>query len=486
MTCEYFEKQIKNKFLNKLEINENNKEDPDIGAVTKAINDAGMVASIILGVVSGTTLALNIVTFGIPSSVGALALLTTFVVTKRSKMKKKSNAKKLDKKVEIYFHSHLRCIIMDVAKELSRMFEYQVLELKDETEIDTLAECAVDLMLDLKEGDHFDRNTLLKKVLQDGNVGKKELLTREGDKWSAPDVFRKPGLRKVIFGKDDAKFEYLVKSTEAIEKKKDACDTSKYGYRGQFLEMKKYGGQNEEDEKVPDKRPRKKPAKGDDENLECEDHCKELCKECFSDYESTGGQYFVESDIDLQYSESRHPHRIYHPMYILIQCRKVLDSFIGNQLHEKKPSLANFLKNNLGLPEYHLVHPVYRQHSPGKVPDLKNSDLTGSDFSHAIFTNSALKNCDFTKCIMLFTDLAGAKLSDSTFADTFISHSNLEKVHADHCEWTKTSLLYSNVNGAYLDSVEPTIGGNCFDGTDISHAITGKRRKSNWNESKYK
>jgi hypothetical protein len=467
LTCEYFEKQIKKIFLNKLEINENNKEDPDIGAIAKAINDAGTVTSFILCVGTGTTLVLGIGSFGIGSFVGAAVLAATFIFTKASKRKKKSNAKKLDKKVEIYFHSHLRCIITEVAKELSRMFEYQVLELKDETEIDTLAECAVDLMLDLKEGDHFDRNTLLKKVLQDGNVGKKELLTREGDKWSAPDVFRKPGLRKVIFGKDDAKFEYFVKYS--IEIKKNACDTSKYGYRGQFLEMKKKCSQNEEDEKVPEKRPRKKHAKSDGETLA-----------------RTSGQHFVESDIDLQYNESRDPNRIYHPMYILIQCRKVLDSFICNQPHEKKLSLANFLKNNLGLPQYHVVHPVYRQLSPGKVPDLKNSDLTGSDFSHADFTNSSIEECDFTKCIMLFVTLAGAKMSGSKLRCTLISHSNLENLEADRCEWTDMSLLYSNVKGACLDFVVPSISGNCFHGTNICDASTGNDRELNCNESKYK
>ena len=35
---------------------------------------------------------------------------------------------------------------MDLAKELSRMFEFQILALKDGTEIDSLEECVVDVI----------------------------------------------------------------------------------------------------------------------------------------------------------------------------------------------------------------------------------------------------------------------------------------------------------------------------------------------------
>jgi hypothetical protein len=367
---------------------------------------------------------------------------------------------------------------MDVAKELSRMFEYQVLTLEDGKQIDILAECAVDLMLDLKKDDKFDRNTLIKKVLKDGKVEKRDLLTRIGDKWSAPDVFRKPGLQRVIVGTDRAKFIYQIKPN-------GASNTTKYGYRGQFLETKKYHGQNEVNEKVSEMRYRKEPPK--DETHTREHSYEDLCKECFSNFQNgCSGQYFGESDIDSQYSEYRDELSTYHPIHILIQCPKVLESFIGCQLQGEKPSLANFLKKKLDLPEHHLVHPVYRQHSPGRVPDLQKSDLTGSDFSHSNFTNSSLTECQFVKCVMLFVRLAGAKMSGSKFCDTLISHSNLVEAEADHCEWTKTKLLYSYVNGAYLNFAEPSICGNCLDGTNICDAITGKMRELNFNESKYK
>ena len=484
--CEYFEEAIENIFLKKLGINKDEIQNPHVGSMAKAITDAGTVTSIVLGFGVGATIALSIANFGIGAIVGATVAGVTFTVTKVDRKLKKSTAKKLDKKVEIYFHSHLKCIIMDVAKELSRMFEYQVLTLEDGKQVDILAECAVDLMLDLKKDDKFDRNTLIKKVLvKDGKVEKRDLLTRIGDKWSAPDVFRKPGLQRAIVGTDRAKFIYQVKPN-------GACNTTKYGYRGQFLETK-YRGQNEVNEKVSEMRFRREPPK--DETHTRENSYEDLCKECFSNFENgCSGQYFGESDIDSQYTEYRDELSTYHPIHILIQCPKVLESFIGSQLQGDKPSLANFLKKKLDLPEHHLVHPVYRQHSPGKVPDLQKSDLTGSDFSHSNFTNSSLMECQFVKCVMLFVRLAGAKMSGSKFCDTLISHSNLVKAEADQCEWTKMTLIYSNVAGAYLNFAESGLCGNNWAGTNISAAITGnkkgslpgKMRELNCNESKYK
>ena len=434
------------------------------------------MTSIILGFGVGATIALSIGSFGIGSIVGATVAGVTFTVSKIDKKMKSSKATKLNKKVEIYFHSHLTCIIMDVAKELSRMFEYQILALKDRTEIASLAECAVDLMLDLRKGDTFDRNCLLKKVLQDGKAEKRELTTKNCDKWSTPDVFRKPGLQQTIIRTDHAEFIHKVRP-------KNACDTKTYGYRGQFLETKKYGSENKNDKTVAVIRFRKTPAT--DESHTGEDP--EVCEECSHIFENcSSGQYFGESAIDSEYTEPRDELSAYHPIHILIQCPKVLHSF--SQLQEEKPSLASFMKSKLGLTEHLLVRPVYRPHSPGKIPDLRiqNADLTGSDFSHSNFSDSCLKECDFVKCVMLFAQPAGAKFSGSKFCETLISHSDLEKVVADHCEWTQISLLYSRVDGAHLECVIPTIGGNCLAGTNMCDAITTKKTELNSNEGRYK
>jgi uncharacterized protein YjbI with pentapeptide repeats len=79
---------------------------------------------------------------------------------------------------------------------------------------------------------------------------------------------------------------------------------------------------------------------------------------------------------------------------------------------------------------------------------------------------------------MLFAELQEAKMSGSKFCETFINHSNLKKVVADSCEWTKTSLLNSLVNGAHLENVIATIGGNCLDGTNVCDAITTKKAEN--------
>ena len=470
--CKYFEREIENKCLEKLEINKNEIENPNIGATAKVLNDAGAVTSIMLGLGVGATIALSIGSFGIGGIVGATIAGVTFTVTKIDKKMKKSTAKKLDKRVKVYFYSYLKCIIMDTAKELSRMFEYQILKLKDGSQVDILAECAVDLMLDLKKDDKFDRNTLLKKVLQDGQVKKKsrEVLTKNGDKWSAPKVFRKPGLQRTVVETHPARFTYYVKQD-------GSCKPTKYGYRGQFLETRKYGSQNKENMRVKVTKLREKAATN--EVHSCKESCKELCKECSSNYKNyTSGEYFVESDIDLLYTEPQDELLTYLPIHILVQCPKILDSFISLQYQGKILSFADFLKSKFSFPDDHLVQPVYRQHSPGKVPNLQKSNLTGSDFSHADFTNSCLENCNFTNCVMLFVELRGAKMSGSKFVRTLISHSNLEAAQADDCIWIGTSLLFSRVDGASMDA---DIGGNCFHETNMSDANIGNR-KSNHDE----
>jgi hypothetical protein len=470
--CELFEKTIETAAQKKMEINKELAEDPKGGKATKIVDVAGPTTTVIASLACGITAAMSIPTFGAASFAAAFVAGATLLVKIVDKRYQQANAKVFEEVLETateQLSSYLNCIVKDVAKELSRIFESQLFELQSDKQVKILAECAVDLMLDLQKGDTFDRNTLLKKVLQDGKIKKKKILTKtKGIEWSAPNVFRKPGLRRMIFGKDGAEFKHFIKPNETDK-------TCKYGYRGQFLEAKKCVSQNGEGETA---------AKG--ETPTNEETGEKVCKDCSSNYENcTSGQYFDgESQIDYDYKKPQNKLYSYNPLHILIQCPKVLVSF--NQLQKEKPSLANFLKSKLRLPEDHVVRPVYRPHSPRKVSDLQNSDLTGSDFSHSDFTNSCLEECDFTKCVMFFVNLGGAKMSGSKFCDTLISHSNLEKLEADHCEWTKTSLLYSNVKGAYLNFVEPSIADNCLYGTNICDAITGNNRELNCNEGKYK
>ena len=471
--CELFEKTVETAAQKKMEINKEFAEDPKGGKATKIVDVAGPTTTVIASLACGITAAMSVPTFGAASFAAAFVAGGTLLVKIVDKRHQQANAKVVEEVLETatekaQISSYLNCVVKDVAKELSRIFESQLFELQSDKQVEILAECAVDLMLDLQKGDTFDRNTLLKKVLQDGNIKKKKILTRTKDiEWSAPNVFRKPGLRRMIFGKDGAEFKHFVKPNEAGK-------TCKYGYRGQFLEVKQCVSQNDEGETA-----------ATDETPTNEDTFEKLCKDCSSNYENcTSGQYFEESEIDFHYKEPQNKLYSYNPLHILIQCPKVLESFI--QLQKEKLSLANFLKSKLRLPEDHLVRPVYRPHSPRKVSDLQKSDLTGSDFSHSDFTNSSLQHCHFIKCVMLFVKLGGAKMSGSKFCYTLISHSNLEKLKADHCEWSKTSLLYSNVKGAHLDFVKASIGDNCLYGTNICDAITGNNRESTCNEGKYK
>ena len=468
--CQLFEEKIETEAQKKLEI-----KDLGGGKISKYIDRGSSATTVVCSLACGITVAMGFVTFGAASFAGACVAGVTLVAKVAvEEIKKNKIEKVLTAAEEAKVSSCLNFIMKDVAKELSRIFESQLYELGD-SEIGILAKCAVDTMFDRNKNDKtFDRNTLIRKVLQDGKISEKKFCTRKGKKWSAPGVFRKPGLRRVIWEEDVAKIKYFVKSSEDSKSKKDACDTSTYGYRGQFLEMKKYFNQQEEDENIKEE---------DDKR---DDLREDFCKECFSNDENcTSRRYFVESDIDSKYIEPQDEPYRYDAMHILIQCPEILVDF--SQLKTSpKPSLANFLKKKLCLSDNLLVHPVYRRpHSPAKVPNLKNSDLTGSDFSHSDFSDSCLEKCDFTKCVMLFAELAGAKMSGSTFCETFISHSNLIEVEADQCEWTKTSVLYSRAEHARLDSVVPTIGCNCFTGTSISHTITVQKPEINCNESKY-
>ena len=468
--CQLFEEKIETEAQKKLEI-----KDLGGGKISKYIDRGSSATTVVCSLACGITVAMGFVTFGAASFAGAFVAGVTLVAKVAvEEIKKNKHEKVLTAAEEAKVSSYLNFIMKDVAKELSRIFESQLYELGD-SEIGILAKCAVDTMFDRNKSDKtFDRNTLIRKVLQDGKISEKKFCTRKGKKWSAPGVFRKPGLRRVIWEEDVAKIKYFVKSSEDSKSKKDACDTSTYGYRGQFLEMKKYPNQQEEDENVKEE---------DDKR---DDLREDFCKECFSNDENcTSRRYFVESDIDSKYIEPQDEPYRYNAMHILIQCPQILISF--SQLKTSpKPSLADFLKKKLGLPENLLVHPVYRPHSPAKVSDVPNSDFTRSDFSYSDFRDSCLEKCNFTNCVMLFAELDGAKMSGSKFCETFIGHSKLREVKADHCEWTKMSLLHSRVDRARLDSVKASICGNCLDGTNICDAITVLEKEVNCNESKYK
>ncbi len=478
--CKLFQDTIESAAQTKLKINQAFAKDPKGGKATEIAADvAGPTTTVIVGLACGVTAAVGLPTFGAATLAGACVAGATIAVKYVDKRRKQANAKEVEnvvsKKIdEEKISSVLNYIVKDVAKELSCIYESQLFELQGDREVELLAECAVDLMLDLEKNDTFDRDTLLRNVLKDGNKnkiknkGSLRTKTKKGE-WSAPDVFRKPGLRQMIFGRHGTEFKYSVKP-----KHKD-CNTSMYGYRGQFLQKKEYVNRKKEGENVPVIS--ETPAKHETHEIPC----KNLCQDCISNSETyISGNYFGVSDIDSEYTETEDIPYVYRPLHVLIQCPNILVWFMRFQ--GKRPSLANFLKNKLSLPEHHLVYPVYRPHSPLKVPDLQMSDLTGSDFSHSDFTGSCLEECTFTGCVMLFANLTRATMCRSEFCKTLISHSNLEAVDARCSNWTETSIIHSRVDRMDLRGMN-NYGDITWEGTNHDKAIKGKPTRF---ESKYK
>ena len=78
-------------------INKDEIQNPNVGAITKAISDAGTVTSIVPGFGVEATIALSIVSFGIGSIVGATVAGVTFTVSKIDKKMEKSKATNLNK-----------------------------------------------------------------------------------------------------------------------------------------------------------------------------------------------------------------------------------------------------------------------------------------------------------------------------------------------------------------------------------------------------
>ena len=360
----------------------------------------------------------------------------------------------------------LKGIIIHVAKELSRIFEYQIREMKNLTEIKTLADCSVKLMLDLNNDDKFNVNTLIRKVLKDGKAKSKDLLTRNNVKWSSPDVFRKCGLLVTNVETEHSQFVYKVKP--GCER-----DTAKYGYRGEFLEWKEFGHENKHHERASEEKAAKDKGKS---------HTREqLCK-CYSNNEDcTSDQCFGKSDIDSEYKDIQMENRPFYPTRILIKCPNVLNSF--SQRQDKESSLANFLKNKLNLNGHEQVFPVYRPHSTEKVRCLCMCDLTGTDFSRSDFTDSCFQNCNFTDCVMLNTTLTKAKMCSSTFCRTFIFCSNLKGVDASFSKFGETNIFYSHLDMMNIHGIH-MFGNLSWHGSNLEK--TKKFKDEEVNEGKYK
>ena len=457
-----FEKKVEAEAEDKLKIIDDLIEQPKSGKAAEIVGVAGSVTTVLACLGCGIAVAIGFSTLGVGSFVGAAVTATVLAVTKGSKHLKKTKAKVVQKisKGEVSFV--MKCIIKEVSKELSRIFEYQLFRLKDEREIEVVARYAVDLMFELQEGDKFDRNTLLRKVLA-GKKGKaKQLVTRDGKKnWRVPDVFRKPGLRKatVITTPENSKrikFEYLKKPD-------NTCDVELYGCRGQVLEMKSTKSDGNFSVTV----------ENSEDCTKSNGHCNTRAHCSCDSTDNTGndGTYFVESDIDQDFTEKCLEPSNYQPFHCLVQCPNVLEHFASNL--DKERTLANYICQLYNRHVNQTIRPVYRPHSLRKVPVLSNANLRACDFSRVDFSNSELKECDLSQCTVLFGNFEGATLSKSKFIETELSHCNLKRVKAKHCEWTKVKVLYSCLYCGDISDPVNTVGGSDWEGTPFDNVCTG-------------
>ncbi len=176
--CKLFQDTIESAAQTKLKNNIAFAKDPKGGKATEIAEDvAGPATTVFVGLACGVTAAVGLPTFGAATLAGAFVVGATVAAKYVDKRRKQANAKEVEnvvrKKIDQEkISSVLDYIVKDVAKELSCIYESQLFQLQDDREVELLAECAVDLMLDLQKNDTFDRDTLLRKVLKDGNKNK--------------------------------------------------------------------------------------------------------------------------------------------------------------------------------------------------------------------------------------------------------------------------------------------------------------------------
>ena len=464
--CEFFQKEMERFSKKRLEF------DKKESKASKVVGFVGPMTSVLIGIGGGLVIIMLIPTLGIVTAFAgaAVAALTLTVKSKdyHSNTKTASNVKELRSDCNVTERhvgqlkvdplSVILTILKEVGIELSRIFEEQLFKLHDNKDVTEMASCAVNLMFKFKDSEKFDRNTLLKNVLRGEATNPKLKTKRNNKKWHARDVFQNPGLRKQIpksvSSSSFVEFEYLSKAN-------DTCDPQTYGYRGEILEMICKTTNNESEARnigctEPD-------VSAYDTTSSC----------CPVDTNEARGEvtYFVECDIDKEYTETCAEANYYQPFHCLVRCPSILESFASEEGNLSRPSLRNVV-SKMYHPRVRLVRPVYRPHSPRILRSLSNTDLSGSDFSRVNFSSSSLENCDLTGCTILFGELKGASLCRSEFKETYLSHCNLTGVNAQWCIWTTTKVLHSCVDNADLRGGDNIVGGNSWEGTSLENAKT--------------
>ena len=457
--CDFFEEQTERYFDKLLQSGRSKKE----SKATKVVRRAGLSTTILFSIGCGLAIAMGVSTFGIGSFVGAAVAAATLVVVEMDEYKGKKAVDNLQELKEDHVASLILSIVKETAKELSRIYENQLFRLKSDADVKKMASCAANLMFKLKAKEEFNRNNLLKKVVE-GTINQKNVFvtTRHNKKWELPDVFQKTGLRKEILfppAQTTIEFKYFKKAD-------NTCDPETYGYRGQILKMIECIKTKNESAELTEKN-------GDSKERDCfGDGYTCSCSSGDGTDGPTGYFYYVVSDIDKKYTVHCEEMSRYQPFHCLVRCPCILESFASLREHSSQPSLKQHVSKMFKQSENRPVKPVYRSHSPRAIPALNNCNLSGSDFTRGHFANSSLNECDLTGCTILFGELSKVNCCGSCFKETYFSHCNLAGMVARDCEWTKATVLYSCASEADLRDGKNLIGAADWTGTPLGNALT--------------
>ena len=138
-------------------------------------------------------------------------------------------------------------LAFEVGKELSRMYEYQIVMLKEFVAIKLLAAHAADCVLEhvIQRQILIDRNSSLRGVVQakpprpDHGITRFSVIVGEKEtKWDLFDVFKKPGIRREVglYNQTGSLADIYYSFGWKFFSCRQDCDPHIFGYRGQLLE----------------------------------------------------------------------------------------------------------------------------------------------------------------------------------------------------------------------------------------------------------
>ena len=437
-----FEKELVKYFKEKLGKYQRMAQNATVGKKTARAGDVAVgfssTAAIAAAVVTAVV-ALPVAAAATMGAAGPVAVLGTVVIGQHViKIIRQRRCKLTIDATKDFAISTLGYIVEQAGKELSRIYEYQLSMLEDAEAAKIMARSAVDLMLNLKDGiESFDSNTLLRRVLDcqgSKKVDKKKLETKYGNReWRTPDVFWKPGLRKIDDRFNDERREETYKFN--YKKKPHGSEPQKYGFRGEFLLLDT-----------------KSSISGFDHDR----------------------VHFIGSGVDKTYNtdcDETDMQIEYQPYHCLVLQKGDLKCFSKDI--NTQPSFAHFTAKMHGCPAAH-VKPVYRPKSPvNEILDLTNANLSESDFTAANFMGYTLEECNLEKCVSLFGIFKGAVFNGAKFTQARLIHCNLDSVKASQCTWTQATIHDCQVEDADFSNHRVTVDSGSWEGTDLSKATSG-------------